>query len=194
MTRNEIIANLFTGKNFNECLSKMEPDHLREDLKQEVILIICELPIEKIHQLYNDKVLEFYTVRVILNLIKSSTSQFHKKYRQFKKEYAESYVPDKNFKNGHELTKKEKDLFLKQNTALHYFKGDIEVEERQLREDIEDMAIEEVDKLYWYNKGLVELYMRYGNFRAIQKETGIPFGSCYKTIKKSLQQIKEKVS
>ena len=56
------------------------------------------------------------------------------------------------------------------------------------------MAIEEIDKLYWYNKGLIALYQRYGNFRAIEKETGIPWESCYKTIKKSFKEIKEKVS
>lgn len=143
----------------------MEPDHLRDDLKMEVMLIICELPAEKIHQLHNDKALEFFTVRVILNQIKSKTSPFAKKYRNVHQELNSYEVAD-----------------------------NIETEERELREMIEDMAIEEVDRLHWYSKGLIELYLKYGNFRAIERETGIPFGSCYKTIKKSLDQIKLKVS
>jgi hypothetical protein len=165
MTKNQIIEKLFTGKNFCDCISKMEPDHLREDLRMEVILVICELPAEKIHQLHSDKALEFYTVRVILNQIKSKTSPFAKKYRTVTQEL-----------NTHDIA------------------DNIEAEERELREWLEDMAIEEVDRLHWYNKGLIALYIKHGNFRAIETETGIPFGSCYKTIKKSLNQIKETVN
>lgn len=143
----------------------MEPDHLRDDLKQEVILIICELPEDRVLQLHNDKALDFYTVRVILNQIKSKTSPFAKKYRSVVQELSNNETSE-----------------------------DIELEERELREALEDTAIQEVDRLHWYNKGLIELYVRHGNFRAVEKETGIPFGSCYKTIKKSLNQIKKKVS
>ena len=143
----------------------MEPDYLRDDLRQEVILVICELSDEKVHQLHNDKGLEFYTVRVILNMLKNSKNPFAKKYRTINQELTNHEVAD-----------------------------NIEIEERELREMIEDMAVEEIDKLHWYNKGLIELYIQHGNFRAIEKETGIPFGSCYKTIKKSFNQIKLKVT
>lgn len=81
MTRNEIISNLFTGKNFCDCIKKMEPQHLQDDLKQEVILIICELKDEVLFDLHLNKKLEFFTVRVILNQIKSVTSKFYKQYR-----------------------------------------------------------------------------------------------------------------
>lgn len=82
MTREKIIEQLFTGKNFNDCLSKMEPDHLREDLRQEVALVVCEWPDEKVIGLWERKELEFYVVRVILNMIKSNSSKFYRMYRQ----------------------------------------------------------------------------------------------------------------
>jgi hypothetical protein len=44
VTRNQIIENLFTGTNFNDCICKMEPQHLQQDLKMEVISIVCEWP------------------------------------------------------------------------------------------------------------------------------------------------------
>lgn len=165
MTRNQIISNLFTGKNFCDCISKMEPVQLREDLRQEVILIICELPAPKIRQLHKDKALEFYTVRVILNLIKSKSSPFAKKFRGVTEELNDKQQAD-----------------------------EMQIEERQLKELIEDMALEEVDKLYWYNKGLIELYLKFGNFRAIEKATRIPLSSCYATIKKSFNEIKATVT
>lgn len=173
----------------------MEPDYLREDLKQEVILIICELPEEKLFQLYNDKALEFFTVKVILNQIKSNTSPFAKKYRQFTAGFVENYhSKDDELKTG-ELSIKDTLGFGNQlKVLLSHYDHPIDLQERELREMIEDMAIEEVDKLYWYNKGLIELYKRHMNYRAIEKETGIPWQSCYKTIKKSFQEIKQKVS
>lgn len=142
----------------------MQPEHLQEDLKQEVILILCELPEDKLIKLHENGAMQFYTVRIILNQIRSKTSPFAKKYRRVYQEF--------------------KDIEINDN---------IDIQERSMRELVEDIAMEEVDKLYWYNKGLVELYLTHGNYRAIQKETGIPFGSCYKTIKKSLNQIKKDI-
>lgn len=184
LSKNEIIEKLFTGKNFNDFLLKMDPECLREDLKQEIILIICELPEQKIIQLHNDKGLEFFTVRIGLNLIKSSTSPFAKKYRQGVQQYIE-----------HEYIEESQNLINREtaNRAAMAVYSEIDYEERHLREMIEDIAIEEVDKLYWYNKGLIQLYLKHSNYRAIHKETGIPFASCYKTIKKSFNEIKHKM-
>lgn len=168
LSRDEIISNLYNGKNFRDCIGKMEPDHLRDDLMQEVILVICELPEVKLFALqntYKGMGLVFYTVRVIQNMIISTTSPFAKKYRRIHIELSNHEVPDH-----------------------------IETEERELREMIEDMAIEEIDKLYWYNKGLIELYMQFGNFRAVGDATKIPHTTVFKTIKKDLLDIKRKVS
>jgi hypothetical protein len=81
VTRDQIVERLFVGKNFNECLSKMEPDHLRDDLKMEVITVVCGWPDDKVIDLHSKGVLEFYVVRVILNMVKSKSSPFYKKYR-----------------------------------------------------------------------------------------------------------------
>lgn len=181
MTKNQIITALFTGKNFNDCLAKMEPDHLREDLRQEVILVICELSDERIYQLNKDGALEFFTVRVILNQIKSKTSPFYKKYRNTILCYVDDVTDMAEGRNINTGLTTNNETFIE------------EKEERRLREEIEDIALSEIDSLHWYNKGLIELYMRHGNFRAIEAETGIPLSSCYKTIKKSLKQIKYRV-
>jgi transposase-like protein len=68
-----------------------------------------------------------------------------------------------------------------------------DIEERASREDAEEKAIEEIDKLYWYNSGIVKLYLKHGNYRAIEEDTGIPYSSAYKTIQKSFQEIRQKV-
>lgn len=167
MNREQIIHQLFTGKNFNDCIGKMEPAALREDLRQEVILIICELDPDLLIGLWERRELEFYTVKVILTQTRGNRTSFYKKFR-------DSSV-------------------LHTDTFPELSASGIDIEERQLREMIEDMAVEEVDKLYWYNRGLIELYKKHGNFRAIEKETGIPYTSCFKSIKKSFTEIRQKL-
>lgn len=164
MTKNQIIENLFTGKNFNDCLSKMEPRHLREDLKMEVISIVCEWSDEKVIQLHLDKALEFYVVRVILNQVKSKTSGFVRKYRSTSTYEITRDVPCQNE----------------------------DIRNRQIKEELQRIAIEEIDRLYWYDAEMIRLYLKLGNFRAIEEHTGIPFISCYKNIQKSLTILKKK--
>jgi hypothetical protein len=163
--KNEIVEALFKSKDFNDCIGKMEPDHLRDDLKAEVTLILLETEERKLIEIHAAGALKFYTVRIIMNLIQSKTSLFYKRYRQQVAEITDKY-----------LAEAEQDF-----------------EERASREDIEDQAISEIDNLYWYNAGVVKLYLKHGNYRAIEEDTGIPYSSAYKTIKKSFQEIKQKV-
>ncbi len=198
MTKNEVIAALYTGKNFCDCISKMEPDYLREDLKAEVISIVCEWPEEKILKLHEDKALEFYVVRVILNQIQSKTSPFFRKYRNF-------FV---QFDTGNWEIRDNIELFEYEQGEVMWSKGGYDkkmeliyansqsdnLKERQTREALEDITIEQINTLYWYDAELLRLYMRLGNFRAIEKETGIPFISCYKNIQKSIVTLRKRLT
>lgn len=163
-TKNEIIEELYRSKEFNDCIGKMEPEHLRDDLRAEVVLILLETEEQRLLAIHMAGALKYYTVRIIINLIQSKTSRFYKLYRQQLNEI---------------------------NDRIAYEETDIE--ERAAREDIEERALREIDNLYWYNSGIVKLYMKLGNFRAIEKDTGIPYASAYKTVKKSFNEIKQKV-
>ena len=93
MTRNQIIADLFTSKDFNSCIKKMKPESLQDELKAEVALILCEKPEEVIIELWELGKLKFYTVRIILNLMQSSSSPFYKKFRVSNVELSEIIEP-----------------------------------------------------------------------------------------------------
>jgi hypothetical protein len=43
LNKEQIIEQLYLSKNFNDCISKMQPIELQDDLKAEVILVVCEL-------------------------------------------------------------------------------------------------------------------------------------------------------
>lgn len=173
MTKNQIIEELFKSKNFNDCINKMEPEHIRDDLKGEVLLIVCEWDEEKILNLYNKKELDFYVVRVILNLARSSSSPFAKKFRQPVIEF---------------------------NQNQHIIIDNIDLPDRLEKDKKEDFILQVIDEvkqgkeagLYWYNAGILQLYIKHGNYRAIEKETGIPFISCYKNLKKTFAELKRR--
>jgi hypothetical protein len=143
----------------------MEPDHLRDDLKAEVVLILLETDESKLKEIHRSGGLRYYTVRIIMNLIQSKTSLFYKLYRQQVVEITDRFIAGE----------------------------DQDFEARAAKEDLEDKAISEIDNLYWYNGEMVKLYLKYGNYRAIEENTRIPYTSAYKTIQKSLTEIKQKV-
>lgn len=194
MNKNQIIEKLFTGKNFRDCIAKMEPAHLRDDLKGEVALILCEMPEDKVIDLHAKQVFEFYVVRIILNLIQNSSNQFHKKFRQ-------SFVPieinghKQGFKHGEDYTAvgKYRRAFEKNEVDIQVTDAS-DIEDREMREAIEDTAMEEINRLHWYDAELMRIYMRVGNFRAMEAETGIPYISCYKNVKKSMGILKKKAT
>lgn len=173
MTKNEVIEKLFISKNFNDCINKMEPDHLRDDLRSEVMLIMCECDESKILYLHEKNELQFFVVRVILNLARSSSSPFAKKFRQ---QTIEFDMQDHPVHDSNEIVNRfEKET--KEEVLINYL--------IELREGKEA-------GLYWYNAGLLKLYLEHGSYRAIEKETGIPYISCYKNIQQSCAELKKR--
>lgn len=165
MGKTEILEALYNGKNFRECIERVAPEDLRDDLRQEIILRLCEQDDSKIIGLHERGELEFYTVRVIINEIRGKSNGFAKKYRT-------NYV---------ELTERE-------------IAEEPDVPDRELKEQLEDFTLSEIDSLYWYDSEMIKLYMRIGTFRGIQDLTGIPHVSCFKTIKKAMATLKRRAT
>lgn len=194
MTKSQIIEALYTGKNFNDCISKMYPSHLREDLKAEVIMEVCEWPDEKVIKLHETGRLEFYVVRVIINMLSNKYGPFYKKFRMVYDRYIElsqagSFGGRGDGNNEHRHNHHIADNLNAAIAASH----PEEFEERQTREDMEDRTLGKIDELYWYNAEMIRLYVKHGNYRAIERETGIPYISCYKSIQKSFKELKKNV-
>lgn len=83
MGRNEILIEFWNSIEVNNAFSKMYPVELQDDLKAEVFLILCEMPEEKIIDLYTKKYLRFYIVKIMLNLIMSTDKKFYLKFRNY---------------------------------------------------------------------------------------------------------------
>ena len=87
--KSTILATLYQSKELESLLAKMHPDHLREDLKQELFLVLCEKSEAEIKRLHDSATLRYYAVRIVCNMVKSNTSPFFKKYRQVIKQFIE---------------------------------------------------------------------------------------------------------
>lgn len=165
--RNKILSTLFKSKEFNDCIKKMRPIEFQDDLRAEVALVLCELPVEQIVALDHQGVLKFYAVGVIQNLIQSSTSPFYKKYRST--------------------------IYINENTIEPYIDDNDSEEELNIRiisELKEEKTLKIIDELYWYNREMIKLYLKLGSYRDMEKETKIPWGSCYDTVRETINKIK----
>jgi hypothetical protein len=180
--RNKIIADLFSSKDFNDCIRKMKPVELQDDLRAEVALILCELSDKKIISIHDSgpNGLKFYTVRIILNLIQSKTSPFYKKYRQHIFQYNESFTEDKEFAIS-DISKYSTHDNLKEEEQFNA---------RLTKELKEEKVLQIIEEMYWYDKEILKLYMEKGNYRAVAKEVNIPWGSIYDTVQMAINKIK----
>lgn len=81
MDKNKVVAEFYESDWFNQALNKMDPECLRNDLKQEVFLVLLEMPEKKFFELHEQGFLKFFAIRTMLNMIKSDRSNFFKMFR-----------------------------------------------------------------------------------------------------------------
>lgn len=89
MGRNEIITQLYQDKDILQAIGKMNPPELREDLLQEMFLVLCQKPEDEIVKMHEAGYLKFFLVRTMLNMIKSDRSTFYKQFRAVFSEFSD---------------------------------------------------------------------------------------------------------
>ena len=62
------------------------------------------------------------------------------------------------------------------------------------RKQTEEKALTEIEKLEWYESEMVKLYLKEGNYRAMESATRIPYTSCFKTVQSAVKKIKQKIA
>lgn len=119
LSKNEIIEKEYNSirEICTNVLRSNKDLNLLDDLVQEVCLIILNQSNESVQTIYEQGYFKFYIARIITNQVFSSTSPFHKKYRQqipfIDIDDTEEYNPlaDKIWLDiQHLLTKKEKKI------------------------------------------------------------------------------------
>lgn len=164
--REEIINSIVqTGEIKDVCQNVAKNSGLAQDLYNEVILIFCEMPSEKLIKVYNSGYFKFYAVRIVLNTFNSNTSPFSRKYKHFEKKQeisGDTYQQE----NEYEHEKDEKIGWIES----------------------------EMEKLSWYEARLFREYLDAGSCRKLSAKTGIPFQSIWKTVSEVRKKLKEQMS
>lgn len=194
-TRHQIIGELFRSKEFNDCIGKMQPEHLREDLKAEVMVALCELDEARLIEIYKTGGLTYYTVRIILNMIQSNTSPFYKKYRQVFNQFMDGTNAVEEI--DHEL---EGERVVEIKNYISSLFGEEDFELRQSKEQFEHSIAKWVDEQtqcqdneYWYCMKMLQLYIELGSYRKIEEETGIAWQSARDSVQYAISIIKYKL-
>lgn len=132
-----------------------------DDIYQELMLAICELPESKLSHIMSGGWLKFWCIRVATNISRQHSLSRH---FQHKKEVNYTTIPE--------------DL-----------RGCYEIEE-QIDASIKIEAIEKhLKSIHWYDSALFKLYLEKGSFRAVEEDTGINFQSVRWTVNKVYEGI-----
>ena len=163
LTKNDIITGLYTDKDIDNAIKKMQPFELQDDLRQEMFMVLCEMDEAKFMSMHTGGFLKFYLVRTMLSMIKSDRSTFFNKFRRVFTEWTEKHdAPDYND------TIQTDEISVKLNNSLKI--------------------------LHWYELEILRLYSENGqNIMSLSRETGIPYRSLMKTIKKIKTILKYKI-
>lgn len=180
-TRNEIITQLFSCKKFNDCLRKVRPMDIQDDLKSEVMLIMLQQPDGRIRKLHEHGNLSFFAIRVLLNMVSKSGTGFIAKYMM--KCEPESAIPQMQYDelNGRVVKEQQQDPVYELLIGI-----------KKLAYQKQPTYLPSLEKkISWYKQYILSLYMKLGSYRLIEKETGIPWESCYKTVKETMVELKQ---
>jgi hypothetical protein len=73
---------MYVDPDVEQAIQKMNPAELRDDLRQEVFMVLCEMDEERLMSMHQQGYLKFFLVRTMLNMIKSDRSTFYNKFRK----------------------------------------------------------------------------------------------------------------
>jgi RNA polymerase sigma factor (sigma-70 family) len=120
MTRDRIISSLYTDKDITDAINKMHPEELRDDLRQEMFMVLLEMPEQKLKDRHSEGSLKWYLIRTMLNMIKSDRSNFYMKFRRCNEELTEKHdIPDTSTQD--ELLDKVNDII----ETVHWYEREI---------------------------------------------------------------------
>ena len=170
----QLITDIYNNPEIDECIAKLVDTGLRADFKQELFLTLCSVPCEKIISMNGS--LKYFTVRIILNLVRQKRNVFHKTYLDKTVEY-------------------NSDKFKYETSSP----ADVDtMAERCERENREESIINRIESIdaelgntsFPYHHAMVELLSKLGSVRAVSDETGIPLTTAQRTFKKIRQHLK----
>lgn len=162
MNRESIIQTFVSDPEYRKICRQLAGTYA-DDLYQELVLVILELPDDKLKKISETCIKCFY-FKLAKHQFHSRNSAFHKKYRR-----VDEVVRD----HASDIVQAAMD-----NAP------DSELVEKVSRA---------MDEVYWYDSGILSLYAEKGTLQEVSNCTGIPLKSVYDTVAGARKIIKKKI-
>lgn len=165
--------------------------HLSDDLFQHIWVKILELDYCKLEQIYSKGYLQFYIYRMIVNEARNKNNPFLKNNT-----IVEYLIEDRRLVRQSKYSKTNEYGLNEWSSEIDRFTDD--VEKYNIENDKQfEIKLEKVkstlDKLFWYDKKIFELYLEHGSLRKVAKETKIGYGAIHQTVTKVKKQLNENI-
>jgi hypothetical protein len=187
MTKDSLITEIYTSKEIGEVILKIQPEHLRDDLKQHVFLLLLEKEEEFILELHKIGKLKNYIIKILFQLVHFKKDKFHTIYGKNTEGKCIEVPFDFSIASDKYQIPIESD-------------GNIERENDCISELDKIKGIEfpsqtgkKCGSISMYHGVLLERYVEKGNYRAVAEETGIPVKSVYNAVQMAKNEIKKRV-
>lgn len=157
--RNQILTELFNSTELNKMLAKHDAGAGNDDLKSELMTVLCTQPFEKIEQLHTDKQLMYFATGIVRRMIFQKGSKFHRTYRKTSLEFNDS-LETEDICYDHERDSKESKV--------------MEVIDKEL---------------HWVERSMLGIYLEKGSMYKASQDTGISIKQVKNIIKKARGKI-----
>lgn len=189
-TNQEILEYIVSNPDYKEAVRNItKGDEFTEDLWAELLIIIGEYDNAKLNKLFNEGTLKFFFVRIALNQYRSANSPFYKKY---KKEDVEKRGEVELEFEDYMVWNEVESVTYEPDEEQPYDKDSIMYEETWA-ERVARITERSLDSLHWYQAELFRLYVKYGTYKKVSENTGIPIRSVGTTIRSVKDYLKVQI-
>lgn len=177
-TKEKILSDLTKRADIKQVIRNITKNdvYYGEELYQELFIILCEQPEEKIIQMHCEGWIDHFIIRVLNNSFNSTTSPFYHKVKKGVQNKIDHIDEENGIDHMEELIDKHSSEVSAQYEA--------EVA----------LVSEEIEKLYWYDRDIVKLWLKLGTVTAVSKQTGIGTFPLRQTMKSSKEELKKAIT
>ena len=175
MNSNKLIAEYYDNKEIVTFFKNIANEWW-EELRQDVFVNICSYDKDKIIEMHNKKYLKFFIIRIALNQFRSKTSKFY--YQNFK-----------NNNSGIALTN---DDMVENADAILYSNLIYDTQEETPYDIIEAKIVSaevEIEKLRYFEREVLKLYLQLGTYKKVSENTGIPIRTIANGVKNAIKNV-----
>lgn len=175
-TKDKILHQLSIRRDIKEITTSIaHGKFFGEELYQELFVVLCSLEEKRLVEMYTNNWLDFYIIRTLTNMYKSTSSQFYYNIKKPQLLKAEN-VMDYDHNEGKSLDRID-------NIAAPL----VEDEPHRVLNSLE----EGIEQLGWYDKGMIKLYLELGTLKKVSEKSNINVCYVSEAVSRGKKQLKD---